>query len=152
MPRGRRDLATLEAPVHLRCHQRTHNAYRALGDALDLEFAWLMRQVLDAGAATMEHLAAEVDAQALPRMRALVIFEQLLAGLRAGVAQGEGPCLPQRASSPTVPPAVGAGSEHAVGRGSATALRTDKTARAPRTRGAPSPNLPGSGASSPSRD
>ncbi len=144
MPRGRRDLATLEARVHLRCHQRTHNAYRALGDALDLEFAWLMRQVLNAGAATMEHLAAEVDAQALPRMHALVIFEQLLAGLRAGVAQGEGPCLPQRASSPTVPPAVG--------RGSATALRTDKTARAPRTRGAPSPNLPGSGASSPSRD
>lgn len=87
MPRGRKDRESLDARVHLRCSQRTYDAYKDVADALGLEIAWVMRQVLDAGTPTVEGLVGELTEERGGGLAGLALFQHLLASLRDSGSQ-----------------------------------------------------------------
>lgn len=127
MLRRRRDQNVLGACVHRRCNQHTHDASIALADVRDLETAWLTRQVLDAGSATVDYLAAWIGSGTRSRMQALGHRKQVLETLRSGNSLASvAPASPQLAS-PALPPIAPTKTDNIPGSGSQKSPRQTVT-------------------------
>ncbi len=82
MPRGWKEPTPLGARAHPRRIQHTSEAYTDVADALGLDIAWGMRQVLAAGTLIMQALVgALTEDNGAGGLMGLAPYQRLLAGL-----------------------------------------------------------------------